>query len=154
MLSRSLSQNAVGGGTRLRSPGSRGKGSSYRVATFRHGSMCTWSHRPEPSSSQRPSEAHASDYQEHLPSVFLADGHPSCRAGDTLQCHDMRWREHSRFHGATVVKPGWLDHIKLCTFENKIFLPFCRCRRENTPGGTGNSPVGSHHCISIANFRT
>lgn len=86
----SLSQNGMGGRTCLRSPGSRGKGSSYTVATLRHGSMCTWSHRPDPSSSQRPSEAHASGSQEHLSSGFLAGGRPSCRAGDILQCHDMR----------------------------------------------------------------
>lgn len=90
MLSRSLSQNGVDGRTRLRSPGSRGKGSSYTVATLRHGSMFTWSHRPEPSSSQRPSEEHATGYQEHLSSGFLAGGQPSCRARDILQCHDMR----------------------------------------------------------------
>lgn len=84
-MTQSLSQNGVGGRTYLRSPGSRYKGSSYTVTTLRHGCMCTWSYRPEVSSSQRPREAHASGYQELLSSGFLAGGPPSCGAGVILQ---------------------------------------------------------------------
>jgi hypothetical protein len=56
---------------------------------------------------------------------------------DTLQCHEVWYREHSHCHGATVLRPGWLDYVKISAFKNKDVQPkrhFCRCRKENIRG--------------------